>query len=328
MMRNFINKFTSHFVGKKSARIAVIALFVFALISLTWTFSFGPPADFPGGKIFTVSSGQTLEEISSELRGLGYIRSTFIFKESVRIGLGRERGAIAGDYFFEKPLNAFVIAKRIVTGEANLTSIRVTIPEGLNKFETAEILDKRLPNFVVEDFLKMAPEGQLFPDTYFFASNNDAEFVVGVMVKNFDEQIKNLEKQLNLFGKTLDDVIKMASIVETEARETETRKIIAGILWKRLEMNMPLQVDVSFKYINGKNTYELTKEDLTIDSPYNTYVYTGLPPTPVANPGLDSILASIEPTESNYLFFLSDKNGSMHYAETFEEHKENKIKYL
>ena len=106
---------------------------------------------------------------------------------------------------------------------------------------------------------------------------------------------------------------------------SETRQIISDILWKRIETGMPLQVDVSFKYVNGKTTAQLTHADLAIDSPYNSYRYEGLPPTPIANPGLDSILAAITPKDTKYLFFLSDAHGTMHYAATFEEHKRIKL---
>jgi UPF0755 protein len=130
------------------------------------------------------------------------------------------------------------------------------------------------------------------------------------------------------FGKPEGDIIKMASIVEEEGRTMETREIIAGILWKRISIKMPLQVDSSFKYINGKTTATLTTEDLKIDSPYNSYTNRGLPPTPISNPGLAAIRATINPIKTPYLYFLSDKNGNMHYAITFEEHVENKLKYL
>ena len=120
----------------------------------------------------------------------------------------------------------------------------------------------------------------------------------------------------------------MASFIEREARTEETRKIISGILWERISLNMPLQVDVSFKYINGKTTLDLTPADLKIDSPYNSYLYTGLPPTPICNPGLDSILASLRPTKSSFLYFLSDNEGNMHYAENYKKHLQNKEIYL
>jgi UPF0755 protein len=120
----------------------------------------------------------------------------------------------------------------------------------------------------------------------------------------------------------------MASILEAEARTTETRKIISGILWKRMEIGMPLQVDAPFQYIIGKNTFQLTTNDLKFDSPYNTYKYKGLPPGPIGNPGLDAISATVNPIKTNYLYYLSDVRGNMHYAKTFAEHVINKEKYL
>jgi UPF0755 protein len=126
----------------------------------------------------------------------------------------------------------------------------------------------------------------------------------------------------------LDEIIKMASIVETEARMEKTRRVVAGILWERIRRGMPLQVDVSFRYINGKTTRNLTVSDLKIDSPYNSYIYKGLPPTPIANPGLEAILASANPIKTDYLYFLTGKDNVMYYARTFEEHVVNTELYL
>jgi len=120
----------------------------------------------------------------------------------------------------------------------------------------------------------------------------------------------------------------MASLLEEEARALETRRIIAGILWNRIKLGMLLQVDAVFPYIIGKNTYEVTLDELQVDSPYNTYKYPGLPVGPISNPGLSAIKASVTPIESKYLFYLSDKAGRMYYAENFEKHKENRIMYL
>jgi len=120
----------------------------------------------------------------------------------------------------------------------------------------------------------------------------------------------------------------MASILEGEALTTSDRKLVAGVLWRRLEIGMPLQVDATFSYVNGKTTFELTLDDLKIDSPYNTYKYKGLPPTPINNPGLNSINAALYPTKTKYLYFLSGNDGKMHYARTFEEHKRNRQLYL
>ena len=120
----------------------------------------------------------------------------------------------------------------------------------------------------------------------------------------------------------------MASLLEEEARQTPTRRTVAGILWKRLDLGMPLQVDATLRYLLGKSSHELTREDLEYDSPYNTYKDAGLPPGPISNPGLDAILAALRPVETAYLYFLTDSEGNIHYARTFEEHVANKAMYL
>ena len=155
-----------------------------------------------------------------------------------------------------------------------------------------------------------------------------AETVIAVLERNFNKKISEIESLVQMFKKPLKDVVIMASILEAEGRIMETRRIISGILWKRLSIGMPLQVDVTIHYIkNDKNT-ALSLDDLKIDSPYNTYIHKGLPPTPINNPGLETILAAVTPIKSKYLYFLVDKNGIMHYAITHDEHVVNKEKYL
>lgn len=245
---------------------------------------------------------------------------TFVFLNS--------RGALAGDYFFERPLPATLVAWRIARGTFILHPLKVTIPEGLTKFEVAALLAKKFGDFDEKAFAESAKEGYIFPDTYFLAENTKAADAVRIMGRNFNSKITLIKDKIAASDRSLDEIIKMASIIEIEARDSTTRKVISGILWKRLDIDMPLQVDVSFAYINGKGTFELTKEDLAVDSPYNSYKYPGLPPTPISNPGLDAILAALSPTATDYFYFLSDKDGKMHYAIDFEEHKENRIKYL
>ena len=120
----------------------------------------------------------------------------------------------------------------------------------------------------------------------------------------------------------------MASLLEREVPLTYDRRVVAGILWKRIRLGMPLQVDAVFPYIIGKNSFNLTKSDLATDSPYNTYLYKGLPAGPIANPGLDAILAAVTPLPTSYLYYLSDKYGNLHYSATYEQHLANKHKYL
>ncbi len=286
-----------------------------------------PPADFPSPAIITVEDGATLSHIGLILKDHKIIRSSVWF-QNFAIMLGGERGIKAGDYYFNTPISVFSVAKRLVDGDSGLVPVKITVPEGYSVFDIAALCQNKFALFDSEKFIAMAEEGYLFPDTYFFTPNADYHSVISLMRRNFDTKIETIKPQLVAFKKPLKDVIIMASILEGEARMMETRRKIAGILWKRLRLGIPLQVDTAFQYVNGKNSYQLSSADLKIDSPYNTYKYKGLPPTPISNPGLDSMIAAVTPTNSDYLYFLSDTKGVMHYAKTFEEHVANKKLYI
>lgn len=197
--------------------------------------------------------------------------------------------------------------------------IRITIPEGYAVKDIAERF-KNFRNFNGEKFLELSEskEGYLFPDTYFFTSKETPEEIIEKMENNFKVKAGDVQK----------DILIMASIIEKEARKPEDRRIISGILWKRIKEGMPLQVDAVFDYLLDKASHEITQADLKMDSPYNTYKHKGLPPTPICNPGLDAINAALNPVDSKYWYYLSDRNGTTHYAATFEQHKQNKFKFL
>ena len=148
------------------------------------------------------------------------------------------------------------------------------------------------------------------------------------MRSTFDDKIAIIQDDIDLSTRNMKDIIIMASILEKEASNDIDRKIISGILWKRIDTNMPLQVDVPFYYSLNKTSSQLTTENLRADSPYNTYTRKGLPIGPITNPGLASIEASLHPQLSKYWYFLSDKSGTMHYAITHDDHVANKAKYL
>jgi UPF0755 protein len=147
------------------------------------------------------------------------------------------------------------------------------------------------------------------------------------MRENFNEKIKTIEPQIKNFNKPFDQILVMASIVEEEARADESRKIVSGILWKRLAKNMPLQVDAPFYYITGK-AGRFTLDDLKISSPFNTYINKGLPKSPISNPGLGAILDTVTPLETAYWFYLTGNDGEMRYASNFDQHIENRNTYL
>lgn len=312
---------------KKNIILGTGAIIIF-FNAFLWT----APANFPIGSIYDLKSGQTLSAVSDNLLHLNIIRSTFWFKSFVYIFSFGHVTVIEGDYALYNKQNVLNLAWRISHGQLDIVPIRITIPEGTSVHEMADIFSKNFPSFNKKVFLNLVEkgnyEGYLFPDTYFIMPNMNEADIIKLLNNNFYEKIKEVSDDIKKFGKPESDVIKMASILEEEARTIESREIIAGILWRRISIGMALQVDSSFKYINGKTTATITADDLKIDSPYNSYTNRGLPPTPISNPGLDAIKAAINPKNSPYLYFLTDKDGNMHYAATFEEHVANKIKYL
>lgn len=319
----------STFLKNNKRKIIALLISVAVLFSFTYLYVIKAPSEFPTKTTFTISEGLTLTEIAESFEEEKIIKSSFWLKNIVAI-LGGEKGVFAGDYYFNKKSNVFSIAWRISKGIFDLTPVKITIPEGATNKDISLIISSKLKNFNDEEFLLLVEgkEGYLFPDTYFFLPNVKPKSVIQTLEQNFSNRIGEIRADIIRFGESLEDVVIMASLLEKEARTVVTRRTIAGILWTRIEIGMPLQVDAVFEYINGKNTFELTLDDLTIDSPYNTYVYKGLPVGPIANPGLESMRDAINPIPSEYLFYLSDSDGNMHYSETFEGHKQNKSRYL
>ncbi len=270
--------------------------------------------------------------MANDLAAKGVIRSTFFFKVFGKV-FSPFAGIKAGDYELDHPQNAIALAWRFSRGSYNLTLERITIPEGLNVPEIAALFvkNKRFSAFSSTEFKTLATpyEGYLFPDTYLFLPNVTSQQVVDAMTDTYKKRIESLSADIAAFKRPIKDIIIMASIIEREARTEESRRTIAGILWKRLDQGMPLQVDAAFTFVNGKTDSKLiTFDDLKIDSPYNTYVHKGLPPGPIGNPGLAAIFATVHPIKTSYYFYLSDGQGNMHYAVTHDGHVANKEMYL
>jgi len=315
--------------GGKSRILAVIIFFLVLTALGAWGLWYihTPPQDFPTGTPVEVRQGDTLDKIAKRLQQYGVIRSPFWFRLWVILEDG-ERAINAGSYSFTAPQNARMIAETLVRENPRLDLERITLLEGWDKFRIAEELEERFPLINAFDIYKLGKEGRLFPDTYYFRSDVTAEEVVQVMTKNFEEQTAPLKEQAQETGREFEQILIMASLLETEANTKESKRKIADILWRRKEAGMPLQVDAAFSYVNGKNSYQLTIEDLRTDHPYNTYTRTGLPPGPIANPGLRSLRAALNPLENDYWYFLSDLSGNMYYARDFEEHQYNRLHYL
>jgi len=310
--------------------VAFLCAAAFALFLAVIGFVASAPGSFPAGTVFVVEEGETLSGAAQSLEEEGIIRSPFFFKALLTVFDGT-KGLVAGEYYLAEKQGVMGIAWRLARGHYQLENIRITIPEGFSSSEIAARMGEKFSRFDPERFVELARtyEGYLFPDTYLFLPNVTADQVVKAMTDNYQKRIVTIESEIRAFGKPIEDVIVMASIIEEEARTEESRRMIAGILWKRLLVGMPLQVDAAFAFVNGKKaSSELTLDDLKIQSPYNTYVNKGLPPGPISNPGLDSIKATVTPIASQYFYYLTDEDGVMRYAVTHDQHVANKDRYL
>jgi UPF0755 protein len=315
---------------KTQTLMLVLACFVPVLVLLFLLRTFiSPPKDFPAPYRLTVEKGQTLFSISEELYEAHVIKSKRLF-EIFMITLGSEKKVSHGEYYFEAPLSSVEIAIRMSGREFGINRKKVTFPEGFTIREMAERLAVTFPNFDTAFFISLAQgrEGYLFPDTYTFFPSSTPEVIITTLSDNFSRQVEPLAEDIKNSGRSLKQIITMASIIEREASGDGDMDMISGILWKRFDHGMALQVDAPFLYILDKKSNELTSKDLQTKSPYNTYLNKGLTPTPIGNPGLDSIKAAIFPKDSPYLYYLHDKNGTIHYAKTYTEHKQNINNYL
>jgi UPF0755 protein len=314
---------------RSSRRWLTLSLSVIVLF-FVYIFTLAAPFTFPSGMLVTVKDGETISQVASDLKAKHIIRSKILFEISARI-FGHS-GVIAGEYSFAHPQSVLAVSGRLTNADYQLNAIKVTIPDGSNAKEITSILSTKLADFNDGLFYITAKtqEGRLYPDTYFFLPGEDAGTALRAMENNFNTHVSDpaIAKALQAFGKPINDVLTMASILEKEAPDMQSRRIIAGILWKRIALGMPLQVDAPFLYFLGKNSFDLTTDDLAINSPYNTYVHTGLPPGPIDNPSIDAILAAVTPIASDYLYYLSDKSGNLHFAVTYDQHLANKRKYL
>ena len=294
--------------------MAVIVFFVLA--GFSGYFFLSAPKDFPSGAAIAIEKGTGLAEISGKLKKEGFIKNKYAFALYARV-FNKSKKIKYGKYLFNEPVSIFSLLSRFTKGEFGFKPVKVTVAEGLTVKKIAELLGD-FENFDKEEFLEKTVnmEGYLFPDTYLFLPFAETEQIIGTMTDNFKKKAGDVGK----------DIVIMASLIEKEVPDIGDRKIVSGILWKRLKLGMALQVDAVFPYITGKQ--KVLSDDLKIDSPYNTYLHKGLPPGPISNPGLDAVEAAKNPQETSYLYYLSGKDGKTHFAKTFAEHLKNKEKYL
>lgn len=277
---------------------------------------------------FVVSKGEGVREIANSLKKENLIKDPIAFFILVRFKLHLDNKIQAGDHRISKSQTAEQIANRLTTAS---NDIWVTIPEGFRAQEIADILEKDIPSY--QDSWRQtlqANEGYLFPDTYLIPKTASIDLIMSVLKNNFDNKYLTIDTK----NKTQNEIVTVASLVEREARLPEDRVLVASVIYNRLNLGMKLDIDATVQYVLGYQTDEkdwwkknLTFDDLKISSPYNTYRNSGLPPTPIANPGIASLQAAANPAVTNYLYYISDKTGHNHYAETLEQQNANIKQY-
>lgn len=306
--------------------VAAIAL---ASIAASAWLLIAPPSSFPGDVIVIVEEGDTAPDIAQKLADAHVVLRPELLRAFWRLS-SADAGIPAGPYRFAAPETLPTVARRLVRGDYGIPQVSVTFPEGLTVLDMGRRVSEALPHIPVADFISAGQpyEGYLFPDTYTLDPADTAASIVARARANFDEKIAPLMDGVTASGRSLSAIVIMASIIEREAARHDDRRMVSGILWNRIEREMPLQVDAVFGYIYSRQTYSPSYADLTVDSPYNTYKYKGLPPGPISNPSLDAIEAALNPTETKYLFYLTGRDGNMYYATTYQGHEANLNSYL
>ena len=290
----------------------------------------------PDQKIYiTVKPGMDADAIAGQLLAHGVIDSKFSFWWQVKTG-GLQDKFMAGTYLLHPGMKTEDAIGKLISGET--TSIKFTIPEGFGIKEIAERLsDEGLVN--KEKFLKLAKdyapydyvekhenaryaaEGFLFPDTYEIQSDLSEKEIMAMMAKDFDQRLtKKLRARAEEMNLSIYDLVTLASLVEKEARYEEDRPIIAQVFFKRLRIGMPLQSDTTLQYLLDAPKEDVSIADTKMESPYNTYQNYGLPPGPIASPGMAAIEAVLYPADTDYLYFVADRQGHNHYSNTYAEH--------
>lgn len=280
---------------------------------------------------FVVAKGDSINSVARKLEEQGLVRSSL----AVRLYAKGVPDLILKPGTYE--LSPSMTPQEMVHVLAKDTpDVWVTLVEGLRREEIAEKLEEVLVAFDKEEFLALTQdkEGMLFPDSYLIPKEATASYVVSLLTNTFEKRYSQALAETEATDTNRQRTVILASLLEREARSEQDRKLVAGILERRLELGMPLQVDATLQYARGRDLRTNnwwappTATDKHINSPFNTYQHPGLPPTPICNPGLSSLKAALSPLPSDNLFYIHGTDGRMHYAKTLEEHNANIQKYL
>lgn len=321
---------------RRPAPILSLVALAIVLVGATSVMTDLRPVDRSGNaRVVIIPSGASAVDIGRQLHAAGLIRRPADFVVAAR-ARGVSGSLQWGEYRLSPAMGLLEIVDAIVLGR--VVEYAVTIPEGATADEIVHALATK--NLADHDRLSMlvrtgartfeyaflrallepSLEGYLFPDTYQIPRYRDERDIVRMFLDRFAEVIVP-RWQANGAGRSLHEIVTLASLIEREAKLPAERPLIAGVLYNRLRRGWPLQVDATVLYALGRRRGPVTLKDLEADSPYNTYRYKGLPPGPIASPGLAAIEATLDPAPTDYLFYVARPDGSHVFSKTYEEHK-------
>lgn len=311
---------------KKILALLIIGVFLIAATLLWWTNGISAvDANNKATQTFVIPPGAGIKRIANGLKTQKLIKNPIVFYFLVK-QLGIEKKIQAGSYELSPSQTAEQVARALTEGT---NDIWVTIPEGKRASEIADILKAKIPGY--DDSWREQleeNEGYLFPDTYLLPKDSTVDLVITTMRGTFDQRWDSITKRTTLSD---EEIVTLASMIEREAITDEEKPVIAGIIMNRLHEGMALQIDATIQYAKGREGAwwkpVTTAEYKSVDSPYNTYLFPGLPPGPISNPGLTSLEAASNPADTDYLYYLHDKNRRIRYAKTFEQHEANISRY-
>lgn len=311
-------------------------LFVVVVLLIIYYVFFAAPMFSAEPERFIVTLNSSTSDVVISLKSKGYIKNDWAFNLTLK--LKNNNGIKPGGYKISKSMNAWRLAGAM-TGESYMQW--VVIPEGLRKEEIAEILAKKLnwTSTEKDKWIKIDTnisndyfEGVYFPDTYLIPEDESTADVAKRLQAKFQEKFAPFAKDAIKKNIKWNTLLKLASIIQREAAGTNDMPLVAGILWNRLNQGMKLEVDTTLQYMRGDvgSGYwaPIFLSDKKTDSPFNTYMYKGLPPHPIANPGLEAIEAALYPEETECIFYIHDYSGIIHCTKTYEEHLQNVEVYL
>lgn len=280
-------------------------------------------------KLFVIPKGTAIRTVGNELKSEGLIRDPVVFFLYIKQN-NLDHDIQAGSYRLSPSMDLPKIMDTLGHGTVDMW---ITVPEGYRAEEIAAILKQNIPSYN-ESWVESLKneEGYLFPDTYLIPKDADIASVISIFTNNFYTKIGTIGLSKNTPG--LAKIITEASLIEREAKFADDRPYVASVIANRLDIGMALQIDATVQYIYGYNKVtrkwwnEPDATQLKIPSLYNTYVHPGLPPAPICNPGLSAISAAVNPSKTDYIYYVNDSRGKLHFAETLAEHNRNIDKYL